>query len=118
MNGGIILRVKHYASEVRPLLHALSLFAPTLLMACLIGRRRALSLVIFLPFAIESAQTAFGYGFGKDDVFDLFYDGIGIAAAILVCGRLEKWLPHRFASRITPETDKLTSSPVAPAIHH
>ncbi|MEO7101657.1 MAG: hypothetical protein ABI162_20065 [Luteolibacter sp.] len=82
--GDIALRIKHLLAEVRPLLHSLLLFAPTLVMACLVGRRGTILPMALFALGIELAEFSFGYGFDSQDVFDLVNDGIGIAAAILV----------------------------------
>ncbi len=88
--GSLVLRVKQNLKQARPLLHALLLFAPTLVLACLVGRKPALSLMVTLALAIELAQVAFGYGFGWDDVFDLATDASGIALAMWVYGKMLK----------------------------
>jgi hypothetical protein len=86
--GDFTLRLKHYAQRARPLLHTLLLFAPTLAIACLVGRKPACSLAIILSLAIEAAQFAFGFGFDPGDVFDLVNDAVGIALAIWLYGKL------------------------------
>ncbi len=86
--GGLALRVKHAIKQARPLLHVLLLFGPTLVLAGLLGRSHALMLAIALALLIESAQLAFGYGFGWDDVWDLLTDGIGIALALWIYRRV------------------------------
>jgi hypothetical protein len=91
--GDFALRVKHLVEKARPLLHAFLLFGPALVIACLVGRRSALSLMILMALCIEAAQVAFGYGFDRVDVLDLGYDGIGIAAALVV---------HHFLKRLAP----------------
>lgn len=79
-----IVKVKYYLSMLRPILHALLLFLPTLVFAFLVNRKSAIMLALGLAVAIEVAQTAFGYGFGWDDVADLVTDAIGIALALWV----------------------------------
>ncbi len=81
--GDITLRIKRYATKARPLLHSLLLFAPTLIITCLVGRKKAVPLMVGLALAIEFAQFSFGYGFDWLDVFDLFNDAVGIALGIL-----------------------------------
>jgi hypothetical protein len=81
-NGDLTLRIKRYLAPLRPLLHSLLLFAPTLVLACLIGIRRAAFLMVILALGIEAAQIAFGYGFDVVDVFDLLADGIGIVLGL------------------------------------
>ncbi len=91
--GHFTLRLKHYAANARPLLHIVLLFVPTLLIACLVGRKPARSLAIILALAIEAAQLAFGFGFDWVDVFDLACDAAGIALALAA---------HRYLQRILP----------------
>ena len=83
VQGGLLLKAKHYLAPLRPLLHALLIMMPTLAMIWLAGWRPALVLAVMLSAAIELAQIAFGYGFDRVDVTDLAYDALGIAAAML-----------------------------------
>lgn len=83
VQGGLLLKAKHYLPALRPILHMLLIMAPTLVMAWLAGWRPALLLSVTLSAAIEIAQTAFGYGFDRTDVIDLVCDAIGIAAAMI-----------------------------------
>lgn len=91
--GDFTLRLKHYAAKARPMLHIILLWAPTLLIACLVGRRQACSLAVILAVAIEAAQVAFGYGFDWVDVIDLACDATGIAVALLAHRHLKRWSP-------------------------
>ncbi|MEX1049460.1 MAG: hypothetical protein WED15_08030 [Akkermansiaceae bacterium] len=91
--GDLSLRIKLYAAKARPLLHALLLFAPTLVISCLVGRRRAVLLMILFALAIESAQVAFGYGFDRVDMFDLAWKATGIALGVLAYHRLLRFAP-------------------------
>lgn len=91
--GDFTLRLKHYAANARPLLHILLLWGPTLWIACLVGRKPALSLALLLALAIEAAQVAFGYGFDWVDIFDLACDAAGIALALLVHWHLKRLAP-------------------------
>lgn len=91
--GDFSLRLRNYAKHARPLLHGVLLFGPTLLIACLVGRRPALSLAVILALSIETAQFAFGYGFDWTDLFDLACDAAGIALALLAHRRLKRWSP-------------------------
>lgn len=91
--GDFTLRLKLYAAKARPMLHIILLWAPTLLIACLVGAKSARSLAVILALAIETAQVAFGYGFDWVDVFDLACDGTGIALALLA---------HRHLKRLSP----------------
>jgi len=84
LQGGWIIHVKYHLARLRPLLHALLLFAPALALAWLLGRKPAIALALGLAVSIEAAQTAFGYGFDWLDVLDLASDAIGIALAIWV----------------------------------
>ena len=91
--GDFTLRLKHYAKNARSMLHVALLLGPTLLIACLVGRKPARSLAIILALAIEAAQLAFGFGFDWVDVFDLACDAAGIALALTA---------HRYLQRILP----------------
>ncbi len=97
--GDFTLRLKHYAANARPLLHVILLFAPTLAMACLVGRKSARSLAIILALAIEAAQLAFGFGFDWVDVFDLASDAVGIALALMAHSYLQRKYPRRVVIR-------------------
>ena len=96
VQGGLLLKAKHYLAPLRPLLHALLIMMPTLAMAWLAGWRSALVLSVLLSAAIELAQIAFGYGFDGVDVADLAYDALGIAAAILTAKVCMKWKAGTF----------------------
>lgn len=87
VQGSLFLKAKHLVAEARPLLHTLMLAIPTALFVWLTDRRSALFLACFLALGIESAQVAFGYGFGWDDVMDLFTDGLGIALGLWLAAR-------------------------------
>ena len=93
--GSLVLRIKLRIKEARPLLHALMMFGPTLLLGILVGRSAALRASILLALAIEAAQMAFGYGFGWDDVGDLFCNAIGIFAAVVCLSKLDQWLGRK-----------------------
>ena len=95
--GDWILRVKHFLPDARPLLHIALLFFPTGLMACLVGRKSATSLAVILALATETAEFAFGYGFGWDDVFDLVCDAAGIALALAAFAYLKRITPPRIS---------------------
>ena len=94
--GDFALRLKHLVANARPLLHIALLFAPALAIACLVGRKRALSLTVILALAIEAAQVAFGYGFDWMDVFDLANDAVGIALGLWLYQRVK---PRGWAAR-------------------
>lgn len=96
--GDFTLRLKHYIAKARPLLHLAMLFAPALVIACLVGRRPALSLSVILALATEAAQYAFGYGFDWLDIFDLACDATGIALALAV----HQVLNRRFPQIVSP----------------
>jgi hypothetical protein len=91
VQGGLLLKAKHYLEPLRPLMHALLIMLPTLAMAWLAGWRSALVLAVLLSIAIELAQIAFGYGFDRVDVADLLHDALGIAAAMIVAKVYVKW---------------------------
>ena len=96
--GDYTLQFKHYAERARPVLHAFLLFGPTLLLACLVGRKAALLLSIMLALGIEVAQVSFGYGFDQTDIIDLFCDGGGIAIALIVHFYLSRRFPRLIAT--------------------
>ena len=89
--GDWTLRVKRHLVRARPILHSLLFFGPTFWICWWIGRRPALFLMLGMALAIELAQVGFGYGFGWDDVLDLFNDTIGIFLALWAHRRFEKW---------------------------
>lgn len=91
--GDITLRIKHNIKNARSLLHILLLLAPTLVIACLVGRRSAGSLAMIFALATEAAETAFGYGFDWLDVFDLLCDATGIALALVIHQALKRYSP-------------------------
>lgn len=95
--GDWILRVKHFLPDARPLLHIALLFFPTCLMACLVGRKSATSLAFMMALATETAELAFGFGFGWDDVFDLACDATGIALALVAFAYLKRATPPKIA---------------------
>lgn len=86
-----ILKMRLVLADGRPLLHALLLFAPTLLFALLLGTRHACYLGGSLALAIEAAQAALGFGFDLLDVGDLARNAVGVAAAIWVYSRIGKF---------------------------
>lgn len=91
--GDLSLRIKLHIAKARPLLHFLLLFAPTVALSCLIGRRRVVPLMVVFALAVESAQVAFGYGFDWVDVFDLICNAAGIALGVLAYHRLLRCAP-------------------------
>ena len=86
------LRLKQGLPWLRPLLHVALLFAPVFAMAWFVGAKRAFWLGWALSLSIEAAQTLYGFGFGWDDVWDLFVNGIAISAAV--------WSHRKFATRL------------------
>ncbi len=100
--GDIILRIKHLAEHFRPFLHSLLLFAPALVVSCLIGWRRMVPLMVLLALAIEAAQVRFGYGFDWLDAFDLFNDSVGIALAVWVYHQIRKTKSGALVSLLEP----------------
>jgi hypothetical protein len=88
VQGGLALRTRDLLKHLRTLLHIALIAAPTLAFAILLGRGNAVRLAIPLALAIESAQTAFGYGFNWLDGVDLIFDGIGIWLALRIHRRL------------------------------
>lgn len=96
--GDITLRIKGYAHHARPLLHAAMLFAPALMIACLVGFGRAAVLMGAFSIAVETAQLGFGYGFDWIDVLDLLWNSLGILGAGFVYWKLKQRLPRKLAS--------------------
>lgn len=94
----LVLRVKNYAAKVKELLHVGLLFPPTLIAACLVGRRAAMMQGILFSFAVEVAQISFGFGCDLTDLLDLVCDAAGIALALWICPYL-----MRFISRYRPK---------------
>lgn len=92
--GDFTLWIKVHAAKVRPLLHILLLFGPTLLIAGLVGKSPAASLGVILSIAVEAAQVCYGYGFDWVDVSDLACDAMGIALGLAIAGH--PWLRERF----------------------
>lgn len=103
--GSFVLRVKFALRALRPLLHAMLLFGPALLMLCLVGRRPALLLMVMLALSIEFGQFMFGYGFDGTDVLDLVDDSIGIGLALLTY----RSLGRRFGSKLMDGSAKASS---------
>lgn len=91
--GDFALRLKQRAAHLRPLLHGLLLFGPTLLTACLVGRKPAQSLAMLIAIAIEAAQYAFGYGFDLKDILDLACNAVGIVLALAVHAYFKRRFP-------------------------
>ncbi|MFU8893625.1 MAG: hypothetical protein ACNA8L_08355 [Luteolibacter sp.] len=94
------LRLKVGLPWLRPLLHVVLLFTPVLVMAWLVGGRRAFWLGWALSLSIEAGQLLYGFGFGWDDVGDLLINGLAISAAVWAhrkfSRRLHGLLPFRF----------------------
>ena len=95
--GSLALRIKIYAQKARPFLHLALLFGPAFVIACLVGRRSALSLSIIAAIAIEVAQASFGFGFDRLDIIDLVCDAIGIALALALHHKLHRMRPALIA---------------------
>ena len=105
--GGVALRVKVLLKPLRPLLHVLLIAAPALAFFLLLGRTRAAVLAAAsLVLAMEISQTAFGYGFGWDDILDLATDSTGIALAA--------WLHRAWSARAAPPGSGRALPPGAP----
>jgi hypothetical protein len=102
VSGNLILKIKHYLSMIRPVLHGLLLFAPAFTIAWLAGWRVALMLSAMIAAGIEIAQCLFGYGFDLLDVSDLIFDACGIALGLWVYSRFSARI-HRCLPRHFPE---------------
>jgi hypothetical protein len=95
VQGGLLLKAKYLLEPLRPLLHAMLIMMPTLAMIWIAGWRPALVLALLLSISIELGQIAFGYGFDRVDIADLFHDAFGIAAAMAVAKVYVKWKAAR-----------------------
>jgi len=91
--GGIAIQVKILAGQAKGSLHVLMILFPTLLTAILVGARPAAFLGALLSIAIEMAEIAFGYGFDRVDVLDLFFDFAGLGLALWIWQVLRKSPP-------------------------
>lgn len=107
VRGSLALQLKLRIQSARPLFHMLMLFVPMFVMSLLIGRWPACGLSWLLAFAIELAQVGFGYGFGWDDIGDLFCDGVGIALAAWVSFRVESFVRRDVRHRDMPAATDL-----------
>lgn len=85
LQGSLPLRVKFLITSARPFLHVLMFAVPAFLLTALAGRLPALYLCGLLAILVELSQWAYGYGFGWDDVGDIFTDAAGIASGIIAC---------------------------------
>lgn len=101
--GDITLRIKRYLAHARPLLHSIMLFAPTLLITVLVGRKKSIPLMALFSVMIECAQVAFGYGFDWVDGFDLVSNGFGIALGVVVLSKLRRVPKLAFFTRFAAE---------------
>ncbi len=93
--GSLALQVKLLVSQARVLLHVLLLLAPTMVSACLIGRRRTLPLAILCAASIELAQMAFGFRFEWLDALDLLTDATGIVAGLWLAQKVRRYRRER-----------------------
>ena len=105
----LLLRWKIQLKPLRPLLHGLLFFVPTLLLLTLIPWRRAALLVGILAGLIETSQWAIGFGFEASDLLDLATDAIGIFLAVLFW----KFLRRRFP--FLPDPERQSAGNVAQA---
>ncbi len=87
--GDLILKIKNYAETIRPLLHGLLLFVPTLLIGLLVGLRPARSLAFIMAVAIESIEVIYGFGFDMLDAIDLLSNSLGIMIALFCIQKLK-----------------------------
>lgn len=89
----LLLRWKIRLQPLRPLLHGLLFFVPTLgLLVLTQNERRGLTLAALLALGVEAAQWGFGYGFEWTDGVDLATDAAGMLMALWV---FRKWRRHR-----------------------
>ena len=93
--GSLLLEIKDHIKQARPLFHSLLFLGPTLAFVFLIGRWRSVLFSALLAGAIEWSQYLFGFGFDESDLFDLSFDALGVALALLVHARVIKWLGKR-----------------------
>lgn len=88
--GSPMLRIKAALPRIRPLLHGLMMFLPTLFVLFLIPRNRALAIAATCSGGIELAQTLFGFGFDGTDLLDLLWNATGIGLALWIHPVLRK----------------------------
>jgi hypothetical protein len=93
--GSLLLEIKDHIKQARPLFHSLLFLGPTLAFVFLIGRWRSVLFSALLAGAIEWSQYLFGFGFDESDLFDLSFDALGVALALLVHARVIKWFRKR-----------------------
>lgn len=86
--GNPVLRVKAALPRIRPILHGLLLFVPSMIALFLIPRKRVLIIAATCSGSIELAQTLFGYGFDATDLLDLLWNAAGIGLAFWIHPRL------------------------------
>lgn len=96
--GNYALQIKARLTPFRPLLHALLLGFPTLIMACVVGRKATWFAMLLMALIIEFSQFAFGYGFDAIDVADIIFDVTGI----LIFLWLSKKIVGRFPTLFHP----------------
>lgn len=89
-NPNLLLRWKIELQALRPILHGLLFFAPSLALLYLIPWPRAAILAFSLAALVEWSQWAIGYGFDRTDLLDLATDATGITLAILAWKALER----------------------------
>lgn len=77
-----LLRWKQKLKALRPLLHGILLFFPTLFLLLFVSKPKAATLMGLIATLIETSQWAFGFGFDHQDILDLTTDAIGIVSAI------------------------------------
>jgi hypothetical protein len=88
--GDLILKVKHYAENIRPLLHGVLFLIPTLLTGLLVGSKPARSLAFIMAIGIEAIEVVYGFGFDTLDVVDLSSDILGIVIAIVCIRKIQE----------------------------
>ncbi len=91
--GNYALQIKARLTPLRPLLHALLLGIPTLLMAWVVGKKATWYAMLLLALMIEFSQYAFGYGFDATDVADIFFDVMGILIFLWLSKKISDKFP-------------------------
>ena len=99
LDGGWLMDTYHWVKrKARGLMHLGAFAALTVAFVLLLDSHRGWIPVALLGTGSEAMQTVFGFGFGWEDVGDLFVNGFGIACGLAVVG----WWKKRRAGREKP----------------
>ena len=92
------MTIKTALPRIRPLLHCLLMFAPTVTVLLIIPKSRVLMVSGTVSLGIELAQYLFGFGFDGLDILDLVWNAAGIGLAIWIHPLLARWWRSHAAS--------------------